>query len=348
MTLPQTSAAEPGFSSWVLSCGVEAWGEMADAWTLVAAWQRPYSEIMRLRLRIGSTTRDVLCKRARWQTGSGSGGEAVWTDFEKPDTEPPALREFQALRSAAATLAATPDCRVPQAYSVEPTAGLLFMEWITGYELDRDFAAAQWMTRSLKRREVASSYTRLGRWLHGFQQSPQGSLEPSDWGNGLHRQAETRMRWIERDDRVPKHLRRHVLARLERCLVTVRSPLRATPCHGDFGPWNALVTDQGLTVIDFACYRSDSRWWDVASVMTYLNLQRVSPRFRAACLDTWRIAFGQGFGEPIEPDAEYTACEILQWLIRLQDALEAPRQTWLARWQRPRTIAQIVRHLQGP
>jgi tRNA A-37 threonylcarbamoyl transferase component Bud32 len=314
----------------------DQWNERLLDWHVVGRWSRLYSEVQLIELQTTFTTRRLIAKRAVRHKANEV--------YEQRGNA--AEREFAALREASEALRDAPGCSVPQPYAVVAGDELLLIEYVPGAELDRLISSARRLASTVRLRKAETHFERLGVWLRTYQRNTSRTVAPDALEqllhDCLHRLVGLRdllpvitTAWIDR-----------VSQRLERVYQQIDRPVMASSCHGDFGPWNVLVTPDRLTLLDFFCQRVDSIWIDPLNVVTYLRSQHASLSFSRHRLRRLLQAFLSGYGRDCDlkqPDCEL--CWTFQQICRLQDALAGACHDWSDRLRRRRIVRQIVSDL---
>lgn len=309
-------------------CCAYRWSATPTRWRQVSIQQRAYSTIRVIQVQIGDRTRWMVVKSVVSHDDNlelECGGAGV-------------KREFHMLQAAEAALKEAPDCSVPHPYFVDDATGLLFLELVPGTNLDRRLIAARRTASRQSRAATERDYHRLGRWLALFQQGQvPGQMVLGDWRQQWWQQCGRRLERIVDHAHVslPVDFGPHLQLRLRGLAEQLPAHVRIVPAHGDFGPWNVLVIDDRLTVLDFFAARPDLPWADVANVVTYLQLQSYSQRLSRSVIGHWLRAFEEGYANSEGPrDPSFHAQILAHWLCRIDDLVTKPCHTWAARWSR--------------
>jgi hypothetical protein len=318
-------------------CGSE-FGEVFAGWQVVGRWTRRYSEVQLIELRTTAMTRRLIAKRAVPHVNNASfygRGNVAWN-------------ERRALQQAEAALQGMKDGGVPKTYGVVPGEDWLLMEYVSGSQLDRQLVHARWLASGQQQLAAERHFARLGEWLQAYQHHTATSL-PLESLEATVAECQRRLTDLHAmSTNISSDFVVHAIARLQDLLRQVDGPVQGCSCHGDFGPWNVLVTDDSLTVIDFFCRREDSIWIDPLNVVTYLETQQPSVSLSRRRVDRLRDAFLQGYGRPWEegrPDFQIGLA--IQQVCRLQDAVDSTSRSWFDRYRRSNVIRELVRQLGG-
>lgn len=313
------------------------WHESVKNWSVQGRWKRLHSEVQLLEVNTSRATYRMIAKRSNRATVIGD---------QRLD-EGLALHEFHALREAEQAVAALAHAGVPRAYWAGPGDDWCLMEYVSGAELDRQLAGARRFARLKHQAAAELQFERLGEWLRVYQSATRRNVDFSQIHGTLdelqlrldllaHQQQHTSPEWMAKVT--------HRLRWLEREIV---EPIEGCSCHGDFGPWNVIVSDDRLTVLDFSCQRDDSVWIDVLNVLTYLQSQLASVTLDRRRLLRLQDAFLVGYRRRLdEQDPVYQLSLISRQLCRLQDAVSSVFGSWGDRYRRRRVICQLTDELQ--
>jgi hypothetical protein len=312
------------------------WAERLVDWKIVGRWTRFYSEVRLIELRTSTASHRLIAKRALRR-----GSNDIY--HQRGDI---ARHEWQALRQAEECCGPLPHGGVPRALGVVPGDDLLLLEYVPGADLDRQIAGARMFTPYRKQHVAQRHFERLGAWLAAYQRGTTTQLGV-DAVDQLLVQCQHRLAAlpVSASKISPDRVRR-IGNRLERLHQEIVTPLEGSACHGDFGPWNVLVTDDRLTVLDFFCQHVDSIWVDPLNVVTYLRTQQPSVSLSRRRVQRLVDAFLCGYARPLETDRpEFRLVWALQQICRWQDALSAGGRSWSDRYRRWHVVRQICRDL---
>ncbi len=282
----------------------------------IERWLRPYSELVVFEVGSsdGGERRKLVSKRVIHHTCNAIyGGPAEL------------LRsEYNALEEAREYFDTRHNYSVPRPRLLLPDLDLLIMDFVPGESLEPSLAALKFTARRDSWRTLVRQFWKLGRWLHYYQQSgPRESagIEALDsviqhCDHRLQIVEATRHRWL------PAQFRSRVLRRIEAWTKRLTEPVLRTRCHGDFGPWNALVHGLELTILDFSVARQDCAAIDPLGVLVYLEAQRHAPSFSGRRVRQLQQIFLRGYAcAEVVPIPVIAVCEALQRICRLQDCL---------------------------
>jgi tRNA A-37 threonylcarbamoyl transferase component Bud32 len=209
-------------------------------------------------------------------------------------------RERAGLLAAAQVAGPADPVIVPRLLGFDASARIVLMDHVEGETLDRRLAAARWLGGSRRCLNACAALVRVGRWLSRFQQAtvemPDG-VDRVNWWIGrcdrLLGEVESRIgACVPRGDR---NWSRRVIERLDYLGWQLPAKLPLVACHGDLGPWNVLVGDQHVSVVDYAAFHADLPTMDVANMVTYLEYLEASMSYRREWLVRFRQAFLRGY-----------------------------------------------------
>jgi hypothetical protein len=161
-------------------------------------------------------------------------------------------------------------------------------------------SGAGWFPGPLKRRELAETLARIGRWLRAFQ-----SIEPVDGrvtlGN-LRAYVDLRLQRLVAHRVFSSLQREQILNHLETLGAEVPPMhLESVLVHGDFAAGNILVSGERIVVLDLAMVQRGSSLHDVSRLYLQLDALRAKPQFRPGLVETLQKALLHGFDETLTP-----------------------------------------------
>ncbi len=307
---------------------------------VVEHWQRPYSELFVLDLRgtEPSQRQKLVCKRVLHQSCNDIYGDPTQLLHT----------EFEMLRSARQALQPYPRYTVPEPHLLLTELETLVMEFAPGNSLEPSLSALRYVGRRPDRRRLERQFWQLGRWLHYYQNEKSVRWYAPEALESVIHHCEHRLKIVEQTQHaeLPRRFRSHVLQRIEGWQRSLVSPVPFGPCHGDFGPWNALAAGQQLTVVDFCSSREDSLVIDPLGVLVYLESQRHSPSFSARRIRRLQEVFLRGYACTADlPRPCVAICEALQRICRLQDCLLGPVRGLADRYRLRRVFRENLHEL---
>lgn len=322
-------------------------------WKITGRWTRPYSEILSLRLEGTDATFEIVAKRSI-ECPANDAYRMFGSDLE---------RETRGLRWACQSVAESAQLHAPRLLATRPEWGLMLMEFVEGEVLDRRLSAARYLSAQSRRRSVCAEMELLGQWLRCFQSSGSVCGRPLELDQEVRDTCADRMTWwmrkcerqlaeIEKRTSnigllIPNRFASQVMDRFERLLQQVEPSASLVACHGDFGPWNAVVNQQGLAVYDLFTFHPDLPLVDVLNVSTYLEALADSPSLSRDCVQQFRDAFVEGYGRSAidSRTSEYQFCETIQRICRLCDCVASCDAGRLARWRNRNSLKRQISEL---
>lgn len=152
-------------------------------------------------------------------------------------------------------------CSVPEPIAVFPEDETYLMAYVPGVLLSEKFKAARYFSRNRNFAELCDLYRYCGRWLRIFQEVTTAEPSSTDIFSATLERCEEKLDLISeaRDPRCPSNLKEVVMADLQNELQKLSSePILTAGRHGDYGGWNIIVNDNGITVFDFLGSQVDS------------------------------------------------------------------------------------------
>lgn len=181
--------------------------------------------------------------------------------------------EYAMLSSLFPHFAKEEHCGVPEPIAVFPAEEAYLMEYVSGTLLNEKFRAARYLSSRKDFAKLCNWYSLCGRWLKIFQEVTRIEPASADIFSATLARCEEKLDMIgeARDPRCPADLKAVVMAQLHgelRKLASAR--VLAAGRHGDFGGWNILAHDNGITVFDFLGSQEDPVAVDVLKMLVNL------------------------------------------------------------------------------
>lgn len=217
-------------------------------------------------------------------------------------------------------------CSVPRPVILFSDANAYVTESIEARDLVDDLHLLHYFAHRRRFDELQQNFYLSGRWLRHFQGCITVTRPASEVANYMMQRCHDRLqvidtkgrRWIGPEFAVgAKDYFDSLAGRLDIDQMAI------VPRHGDFGPWNALVNADGLTVIDFFGAGDGPFPEDLLSVLVSLDTMRygiANSRTRIKCLQDKFLA---GFGPVGHHQVEYILlCEALQRLLQIAVSIQ--------------------------
>jgi hypothetical protein len=225
-------------------------------------------------------------------------------------------------------------CSVPRPVAVMPAIGAFLMELVEGHLMEEELKFAHYFAARAGYRTLQTHFYHCARWLKHMQQITGNRRAGVEGLEGVLERSEDRLRLIEEsgDPRCPKDFRRRATDLLHRQVERLADrEIIVTGRHGDFGPWNVLADGEGITVVDFYCFREDPLPVDPLRMLLHLESCGMNPANSPRRVARFRERFLAGFGPlPRVPRPLVTLCEALHRICRVFTAVTR-QQSRLAR-----------------
>ena len=238
-------------------------------------------------------------------------------------------------------------CSVPRPILALPEINAYLMEFVDGDVLADRLNLLHYLADRAGFSRLLDHFHDCGRWLRHFQEfTGRRSVSVNAVDNLLVR-CHDRLELIEKagDPRCPKDFRRRATDYVEKQvdrLANVEIPV--TGRHGDFGPWNILANDEGVTVIDFFGCQEDPLPVDILSMLVYLDSQEYGLGNSVARIRALRDRFITGFGAiPTVPEPLVLLCEAQQRILQIAGRVIAERKGFFDRWERAGSLRANVK-----
>lgn len=213
-------------------------------------------------------------------------------------------------------------------------------------------AGAVWLPTHDRLIDLAATMERVGRWVRAFQTSaPSRGPMTIDRLRSyvdlrLARLTELPAAGFDAEDRS------RVLAHIDRLGRVVDAiDLEEVPIHADLAPGNILVSQDRVTVLDFAMCSVGSRLHDLARLFLQVKLMALKPQFRRAVLRQLNVALLRGFDPTLDAGRPMFRLLLLQHRINhlatlsaMQESFPASAYNWHIRRHHRAWISRELRH----
>lgn len=214
-----------------------------------------------------------------------------------------AVVEYEILQDLYPKFQEVEGCAVPRPILVIPELEILVMELVQGYSLSEKLDNARYLAKRSEFEHLKRYYYLCGRWLHYFQTFTGIEASGIDSFDDMLKRFEHRLLLIEQttNSTCPSELRNHTLRLIEKHLLLLDgTPVLIAGRHGDFGHWNVIVGQEGVTVIDFLGYRKEPVVYDPLKILLSFETWKKNPLFNKQRLHHVELAFIEGFGHHID------------------------------------------------
>ena len=282
---------------------------------------RPFSAVAFLTLRTARVTKRLVAKTAIHHPAN----QHVFGERNQ------AVVEYDILRKLHTGLETVEGCFVPRPLVVVPEIETYVMEYVEGDLFVDLLKQVRYFAPRAGLRCLQRHFFLCGRWLKHFQSITGVSVANTDVLQKTIEGCERLLKQIEQtaNGHCPSCLRNRVMGDLEENMNRLSGDeLLVAGRHGDFGPWNMIVNDRGITVIDFLGYDQDLVALDVLKILVCLDKETRSLTSSPKRVASLRTRFLEGYGElPAVPEAVLQICETRQHLSLLANCFRfKPRQ----------------------
>ncbi|MDA7977331.1 MAG: hypothetical protein MPJ50_01020 [Pirellulales bacterium] len=346
------SACAPGSPEWL----EEVRAEMAVAWEslgrgklegceIVESIKRSYSQVHVLEIQSPAGRAQAVAK------------STVRDPINKPSwsREIQASVEFEILEHLHARFDPLPGLAVPRPICVLPERDTFIMDFVPGSLLAESHSALRWFSPRLAFKMMGSDYQRLGTWLAKFQEFTKPEQGDASHLQGIEGRIRLRLERIQQaqDRRIPSHLVATAERRLKSLLdEAAGESIPIAGRHGDFGPWNSIVSDdqasgrdvsREIVVFDFMGYAREPRPLDAINVLYFLEHESqsivTSPR-RARDVQQ-RFLYGYASQE-VYSRPLLVLCEFHARVYSIWGCLSMPTDRRHHKWQQNKSLRRNI------
>jgi len=320
----------------------EGSGERLERLEIPHIQKRPYSSTAFLAAHTDRDTRRLVLKRVvRHPLNEGL--------VEEPDQ---ALVEFNVLSQLYPEFLTIERCSVPRPVAILPEIEAFVMEHVEGEILADKLNAIHYMANRKTFQRLKRDFHDCGRWVRHFQRFTGRSFSSSSVLENLVLRSDDRLRLIEEssDRRCPANVRRNAAAFIRRQAERLDGvDIAVSGRHGDFGPWNTLSCQEGVTVFDFFGFRRDPLCVDALSVLVFLEAASLGIANSASRTQALQESFLDGLGPlPELPQPLLLLAEAQQRILRLAAAVLSREGHIATRVEHSRSIRANVRWFLAP
>lgn len=303
--------------------------------------ERPVSQVLRISIRNGSTTRYAFVKRFK-PLGKGDEHRRLMRDR--------VARDFATLTRVHLALAGRPGLSAVRPIACFPDDLILVTEEAPGSTLSTVLEArGGWRPSGATLDELARIHERIGQWVRAFQGIE--TLGRRFSLDGMRAYIDLRLDNVVRSEReaFSERDRLAVLCYFDRRRRQITAAdLAEVAVHGDLCPANILVRGETVALIDFDRSTTGGMYHDLARMYTQLEFLKAKPKFRTRIVDRLQSALLRGFDPGLTPEhplfelflLQHTVCQLKKMAVR------RPRpRGWISDWYLRRRHRHWLRSL---
>jgi hypothetical protein len=238
-------------------------------------------------------------------------------------------------------------CAVPRPILVIPEIEAFLMEFVEGRLLSEELCHARYWADKSGFRKLQKHYYLCGKWLRHFQEFTGIEMVGAAAFDGLVERCELRLKLIEevRDSRCPKGLGNRIMDLLQKQLSYLKDgEVMIAGRHGDFGHWNAMVDQNGITVLDFLGFAKEAIVYDILKILISLEFWKNHLVYSNDRLEALRRNLLEGLGGfPAVPLPVVTICEIYHRVSTIYACLSNRGDRWDKRQMRHRALQKNLK-----
>lgn len=233
---------------------------------------------------------------------------------------------------------------VPQPLDYFPEQGALVVEKCPGEKLSQSLRWARWLPTTSRRRRLCQQVKMCGQWLALLHEITQRSGDPSGIYRRIEREFYGNLQLCQALG-LDSALARQIAAWFEqkRTIAFTGNHL-IVGHHGDFGPYNVLVSPEKVTVIDFEGWREGILYEDLCYFLSLIEAIPSRHLSRKLAQEITESFLG-GYGQPL--DSGSLAFFMLTAMVKIMAYSPAlrPEVGWLHAWKRHERVAFYTRWL---
>lgn len=233
-------------------------------------------------------------------------------------------------------------CAVPRPIAILPDVNAFLMEYVEGHILADDLKFVHYGANRTMFKQMQRDFYDCGRWLHNFQQFTGQRLAAASATDNVLLRCHDRLRVIEKsgDWCCPRDFRIKASTFIQKQMKRLEgAEILVAGRHGDFGPWNTLVSPKGITVIDFFGFRNDPLPVDIFSLLVYLESISYGIANSASRIRLLQERFLAGLGPiPETPQPLVLLCEAFQRIQQIAVAVITRGEGVCSRWELSRSL----------
>jgi len=261
-------------------------------------------------------------------------------------SENQAVVEFETLQKLYEAFSSEARCSVPKPVLLFAEHEAYVMTQVPGLLLSDLLCNARYWASNKKFRMLRRHFGDSGRWLRRLQETTASTKPTTSAYEHVVARCEQRLQLIGESGcpLIPRGFCERIRGLIGQCLCACGSGnSRVAGRHGDFGPWNVLADDNGVTVIDFLGYKLDPPAVDLLKMDIAIENEGVGLTSSQKRNRLLRADFLRGYGAPpwMEPES-LKICEILQRVVSLWGSISMPAERLHYRIERNLTIRRHV------
>jgi hypothetical protein len=211
-----------------------------------------------------------------------------------------ALVEFNILSKLYPYFKEIKGCSVPEPILVLPDIETYVMGFVDGEMLVDKLILENYFTSRKGFERLSRELFNCGKWLKKFQECTGLYRAGPDILDDVIGRCEQQLTLIKESGNTdcPDNLKNEVLnfVRYQQSLIT-NSEVLVSGRHGDFGAWNIIASDDGITVIDYLGFQNEPVEVDLLKMLSNLNNDEKSLRSSRTRIMLLRKMFLDGYGD---------------------------------------------------
>jgi hypothetical protein len=191
-------------------------------------------------------------------------------------------------------------CHVPRPIIRIPDLQIIITEYVEGDILTDKLGYLKYFSPRKEFEKLQRVFVLVGKWLKNFQETTELiNVDLCDFENTIER-CEKHLDIIHEkgNKMIPENFKEVVMRSfLENVVALKGREINVSGRHGDFGHWNVIVNDDGVTVIDFLGYGYEARCADLMKMLTFFRTIKYNVFNNPSKIDRLKASFLTGYGE---------------------------------------------------
>jgi hypothetical protein len=230
--------------------------------------------------------------------------------------------EFNILKKIYPRFFKIPKCSVPKPILVMPEYNTYAMEFVEGNLLSNKLSSARFFSTKRDFDQLLEYYYLSGKWLYNFQKVNGIHKSPSKQAlSSVLERANERLNYIDKSNNklISKDFKTKTMAFLIRKLEEIKGKqIIVSERHSDFLPWNIIVGNNGICVIDFLGCEVDCAVVDIFKIFISLEDEKRCLTSYSKKIDLLKQKFLLGYGDlPKLPIQALIICEAMQRIVSI-------------------------------